>query len=729
MKQTRFGSALIPSCIIMLSAAFSNYGLAASATGQPTSYVDPLIGSGGHGHVFVGANVPFGMLQVGPTSVTEGWDWCSGYHQSDSTVIGFSQTHLSGTGCADLMDVTIMPVIGNDLVYARGNASSPESGLWSYADRSRETVRPGYYSVPLTRYGINAEMTSTSRVGLHRFTFPNSEEAAVVFDLRDGGSWESPTDIHIEAVGDRRIQGWRHTKGWAPDQKVFFVAEFSKPFKSFELKGDEGHFGRVDFSTAADEPILVKVALSAVSPEGALANMQAELPGWDFEATAKAAENLWNTELGKIKIKGASDDEKKIFYTALYHTMIAPSEFSDVSGNWRGADGKVHEGDGTVKYTTYSLWDTYRAAMPLLSIIQPQRYADMVNTMSDIFDEQGRLPVWHLWGCETDCMVGSPAIPVMADAIVKNIPGVDKERAYKAMVTTAMDTIRGNGARQKYGYIPFDLWNESVAYDMEYALADGAAALAAKAMGDNANYKYFTDRSHSYRNYFDSSVGFMRGKDSNGAWREPFNEFDTSHRANDYCEGNAWQYTFLVPHDIKGLQACFGSREKLISKLDSLFIVESKLEGLDVSPDVSGLIGQYAHGNEPGHHTLYLYTLLGEPEKGADKLREVMTTMYSTDPDGLSGNEDVGQMSAWYLLSAMGLYEAEPGSGRYVFGTPLFDEVEIEVPGGMFRIVAEGNGADRPYIGSAYLNGKKLKENFITYSDIMSGGELKFRMK
>ena len=728
IRKSILSSAVLPVCALMMSVGAGSCGSDRPDTNL-TDYVDPLIGSGGHGHVFVGADVPFGMLQVGPTSVTQGWDWCSGYHQSDSTVIGFSHTHLSGTGCGDLLDITVMPVVGNDLVYARGGVDSIGSGLWSYADRTKEVARPGYYSVPLTRYGILAEMTSTSRVGMQRYTFPDSDETAVVFDLRDGGNWDSPSDIHIDTVGNRRLEGWRHSKGWAPDQKVFFVAEFSEPFTNFQLKGDDGLFARVDFPNLHGEPLLMKVSLSAVSVEGAAANMEKELPGWDFDAVAEAASDAWNSTLGKVRIKGGTEEQKKIFYTALYHAMIAPSEFSDVNGSWRGADGKVHEGDGKVKYTTYSLWDTYRAEMPLLSILEPQRYADMVNTMVDICDEQGRLPVWHLWGCETDCMVGSPAIPVVADAIVKNIPGVDRDRAYKALLKTGMDTIRGNGFRQQYGYIPFDKWNESVAYDMEYALADGALALAAQSMGDSVNYSYFKNRSHSYRHYFDPSTGFMRGKDSKGNWRDPFNPFDTSHRANDYCEGNAWQYTWLVPHDVEGLKECFGSEERLMSKLDSLFIVESTLEGADVSPDVSGFIGQYAHGNEPGHHTAYLYTMLGYPEKTADLVRRILAEMYTTLPDGLSGNEDVGQMSAWYVLSAMGLYEVEPGSGRYWFGTPLFDEVEIDVPGGVLKITAEGNGANHPYIESAYLNGNKLEDNFISYSDIMAGGELKFKMK
>lgn len=694
-----------------------------------TDKVDPLIGSGGHGHVFVGANVPFGMVQVGPTSITEGWDWCSGYHESDSTIIGFSHTHLSGTGCGDLLDITVMPVVGDDLTYDRGSIDSINSGLWSYADRNRQIVRPGYYSVPLTRYGILAEMTATSRVGFHRYSFPKGESQAVVIDLLDGGNWDRPMDIHMEATDSVSIQGWRHSRGWANNQKVYFTVQFSRPFEKFQLKDEDGLFGRADFR-ASEEPLLMKVALSAVSIEGAEANLKAELPGWDFDGTVAAADRRWNDELRKIKVKGASTEEEKIFYTSLYHTMVAPSEFSDVNGDYRGADGEVRN-TGHTTYTTYSLWDTYRAAMPLLSITHPDRYADMINTMTDIAEEQGRLPVWHLWGCETDCMVGSPAIPVIADAIVKDIPGVNKEKAYKAMLTTAMDTIRGNGLRQKYGYIPFDLHKESVAYDMEYALADGAIAQAAIAMGDSTAYKYYTDRSHSYRNYFDPQSGLMRGKDSNGKWRTPFTPFNASHRDNDYCEGTAWQYTWLAPHDVKGLRDCFGSDEKMIAKLDSLFIVSSHLDGGDnVSPDVSGLIGQYAHGNEPGHHTAYLYTILGYPDKTADKVREILSTMYTVEADGICGNEDVGQMSAWYVLSALGLYEVEPGSGRYWFGYPLFNEAEITVPGGAFKIIAERENKEKgTHIKEAYLNGKALTERCITYADMMNGGELKLIMK
>ncbi len=698
-----------------------------AGTQKLTDYVDPLIGSGGHGHVFVGANVPFGLLQAGPTSVTQGWDWCSGYHESDSTVIGFSQTHLSGTGCGDLLDLNIMPVVGTDLTYDRGRVDSIGSGLWSHADRSKEIAKPGYYSVPLVRYDILAEMTATSRVGFYRFTFPESKESAIVLDLHEGGGYR-PGDITMEKVSDTRIIGHRHSQGWANNQKLYFAIDFSKPFTKFERLGENNSYGRADFDTKAGEQILVKVAISPVSEEGALANLKSELPGWKFDKTAQKAEDLWNQELAKIQVKGGTEDQKKIFYTAMYHAMIAPSEFCDVNNDTRAANDSIVRGLPYKSYTTYSLWDTYRAEMPLLSIIQPERYAEMINSMADICDAQGRLPVWHLWGCETDCMVGNSGLPVVADAIVKDIPGVDKQRAYKALLTTAMNPGRGNGARMEYGYIPFDKHHESVAYDMEYALDDWAVAQAALCMGDTANYNYFLNRSKSYRNYFDPSVGFMRGKDSNGNWREPFNEFDTSHRANDYCEGNAWQYIWLAPHDVDGLVELFGSKEKMAEKLDSLFIIDSKLEGENVSADVSGLIGQYAHGNEPGHHTIFLYTMLGQPEKTSDLARYILDSMYSTERDGLSGNEDVGQMSAWYILTAMGLYEVEPGSGRYWFASPIFDEVDITVPGGTFRIVAENNSDDNKYIAGVTLNGQPYDKSYVTYADIMNGGELKFTM-
>lgn len=699
-----------------------------------TQLVDPKIGTGGHGHVFVGANVPFGMVQVGPTSIPQDWDWCSGYHDSDETVIGFSHTHLSGTGIGDLFDVTVMPVVG-DVAYARGTEDDPESGLWSYADRSQEIAKAGYYSVPLKRYGIKAEMTATERVGFHRYTFPQSDNAAIVFDLENGGCWDKATDTGFEISEDNtRISGWRRSSGWAKDQHVYFTAEFSKPAKDILVYIDESKdkavntsYARVEFDTEENEQLLVKVAISPVSIDGAKANLAAELSDWDFEGVVAQAEQKWENELGKVHIETSDETARKIFYTALYHTMVAPSLFCDVDGSYRGADGEVHTKADHKSYTTFSLWDTYRAAMPLMTIVHPEKMPDMINTMLAIYDEQGRLPVWHLWGNETDCMVGNPAIPVVADAIVKGIGGFDKEKAFEALKVTAMNEERGGDLRNKYGYIPCDLFNESIAYDMEYALADGAVVNAAQALGKSADAEFFTERSHSYRNYFDPETQFVRGRDSKGGWRTPFSPFASSHRADDYCEGNAWQYTWLVPHDVAGLQECFGGREQMIAKLDELFTVSSDIEG-DASPDISGMIGQYAHGNEPSHHILYLYTMLGEPYKTAEKVREVLTTLYHAEPDGLSGNEDVGQMSAWYILSSMGLYEAEPAGGRYWFGSPLFDKVTVSLPDGEFVIAANNNSAENIYIQSVRLNGEAYNKAYIDYADIISGGTLVFEM-
>ena len=508
-----------------------------------TDYVDTKIGTGGHGHVFVGANVPFGMVQLGPTSIPQQWDWCSGYHDSDSTVIGFSHTHLSGTGIGDLFDITVMPVTG-EVKYERGTEDDPQSGLWSYADRTQEVTRPGYYSVPLTRYGIKAEMTATNRVGLHRYTFPESEEAAIVLDLENGGCWDKATETFIEACGDNAVRGYRCSKGWANDQKIYFHAEFSKPFTDLRIHSVDYMplYARADFDTKEGEQILMKVGVSPVSMEGACANLAAELQGWDFEAVAAAADKAWNDELSKISVETADEDARKVFYTALYHSMIAPSTFCDVNGDYRGADGKTHENPGYQTYTTFSLWDTYRAAMPLYSIFQSERYVDFINTMLAIYKEQGKLPVWHLHGCETDCMVGNPGIPPVADAIVKEFEGFDYELAFEAMKNSALRPDRGQDVRMKYGYIPNDLFGESVAYDLEYALADGALAQAAKKLGKEEDYQHFLNRSKSYVHLFDHDLQFLRGKDSKGRFRKEYSPFASTHRADDYCEGNGWQY-------------------------------------------------------------------------------------------------------------------------------------------------------------------------------------------
>lgn len=693
-----------------------------SAPQDYAALVDPKIGSGGHGHVFVGANVPFGMVQLGPTSIPQSWDWCSGYHDSDSTVIGFSHTHFSGTGIGDLFDVTVMPVIGQ-VTYARGEEENPESGLWSYADRSREVAEPGYYSVPLSRYGILAELTATERAGMHRYTFPESAEAAIVLDLQNGGCWDKATEVRLTAVDSTRVEGYRFSRGWAPDQKVYFSAEFSKPFKSFELHGD-GMYGRAAFETREGEKVMMKVALSPVSEAGARANLEAELPGWDFDGVRAAARGKWNRELSRIGAKSSDQEMLRKFYTALYHTMFAPHINSDVDGSYRGADGAAHCKDEPT-YTLFSLWDTYRAEMPLMSIIQPERNSQMVNSMIDIAEQQGRLPVWYFWGNETNCMVGNPGVVAVADAIVKQTPGVDCERAYKSLLATASDRRRGYGYRLDHGFIPSDSMKESIAYDMEYAIADAAIARAAEALGDTVNARLFTERSKSYRHYLDPETGFARGRMADGSWRTPFDPRSTNHRADDYCEGNAWQYTWLVPHDLEGLVEFYGSREATVARLDSLFAASSELTGEDVSPDISGLIGQYAHGNEPGHHVIYFYSMLGERDKAGDLVRRVADELYTTEPDGLAGNEDAGQMSAWLVLSAMGFYPVEPASGEYWFGSPLLDEVSIEVPGGTFRIIAEGMSPERRHIRAITLNGEPYTAPTLSHSTILRGGTLR----
>ena len=542
----------------------------------------------------------------------------------------------------------------------------------------------------------------------------------------------------IRVVNDSTVSGYRYSKGWADDQRVFFRAEFSRKFDNVEFivndsvkEGDMAKgaqlFARVNFAAGNQEPVYMKVALSPTSEEGAQLNMQTELSGWDFEKTIADAKAAWNKELNKVKVYTTDEASKKIFYTSLYHTLFAPSEFCDVNGDYYGADKQMHKDEGFVNYTTFSLWDTYRAAQPLMTILHPEKMSDIINTMLHIHQQQGKLPVWHLMGCETNCMVGNPGVPVVADAILKDIKGFDTELAFKALKESSMLPERGMEHRIEYGFIPADKMTEAIAYDMEYAIADWAVAQAAQKLGKQEDYEYFLKRSKSYKNYFDASTGFMRGKMLDGSWRTPFSPYASSHREDDYCEGNAWQYTWLVPHDVEGLVECFGSKEAFVNKLDSLFLANGDM-GEASSPDISGLIGQYAHGNEPSHHTVYLYTLVGQPWKTADRIKEILHTMYTDQPDGLSGNEDVGQMSAWYILSSFGFYQVEPAGGKFVFGYPNFDKVEIAVPAGKFVIERENKGQQNNYIQGIVFNGTEYKKPWIEYADIMKGGELKFLM-
>jgi predicted alpha-1,2-mannosidase len=700
--------------------------------------IDQYIGTGGHGHVFMGANVPFGFVQLGPTSIPQSWDWCSGYHISDTTVIGFSHTHLNGTGIGDLSDISLMPVT-REVTLNRGNEQNPESGMWSYFNRSTERVKPGYYAVHLDRYNVDVELTATQRVGFHKYTFPETANACVIIDLENGTCWDRPVESYIVRENDTVVSGYRYSSGWANDQRIFFTAVFSKPIKHFAVSEADSRlqesslkagkvYGLAYFDTEDREEIYVKVALSPVSIENAKLNLQTELPSWDFEKAIANAFQAWNRALEKIQITTGDETVKRIFYTALYHTMIAPSVFCDVNGDYRGADGNIYRNGTFVNHTTFSLWDTYRAAHPLMTLIHPEKIGDIVNTMLHIYLQQGKLPVWHLMGCETDCMVGNPAIPVVADAILKGFGGFDVELAYEAMKTSAMLNERGLQYLKEYGYIPYDKENEGLAKCMEYAIADWSLAQVAKKLGKQEDYGYFLERSQSYKHYFDSSTGFVRGLSSEGTFRPAFNPFESVHRDNDYTEGNAWQYTWLVPHDIPGLIEMFGGKERFIEKLDSLFIAEGDL-GEQASPDISGLIGQYAHGNEPSHHIIYMYPYAGQSWKTAEKVREVLRTLYSVHPDGLSGNEDVGQMSAWYVLSTLGFYQVEPAGGKYVFGSPLIDKAVIQVGNGKtFTVIAKNNSLENRYIQSIRLNGKPYREYYINFQDIAKGGTLEFVM-
>lgn len=697
----------------LLALVLAGFSMSVSAAQDSfTQFVNPYIGTGGHGHVFLGANVPFGAVQLGPTQITRGWDWCSGYHYSDSLIIGFGHMHLSGTGIGDLGDIAFLPTFDAKTYTERFSHDA-------------EYVRPGYYSVRLADSKILVELTATQRAGMHRYTYPlSSKQPLLKLNLKQGIGWDKMTKCQLTQENPTTVSGYRLSEGWAKDQRVYFVAEFSRAVKLQEMQADS--VGVFSFDDAT-KPLLVRVAISAVSVDNAKANLRAEIKDWNFDRVAQEADAAWNDELGKIKIETPNLDDKTIFYTGLYHTMIAPSVFSDVNGQYRGSDGKIYQGD-FVNYTTLSLWDTYRAAHPLMTIIHPEKQRDIAQTFLHIFQQQGKLPVWHLVGNETDCMVGNPGIPVLADIVLKGFD-VDKKAAYQAMRTSSLLDERSLDNLKKFGYIP---WNrdstfETVAKGLEYTLADACVAKVAKLLGEKKDYQYFFNRSKSYKYYFDKKTGFMRGVD-NGKFREPFNPFHSSHRNDDYTEGNAWQYTWLVPHDVPGLIKLFGGKRPFVTKLDSLFTISGDL-GENASPDISGLIGQYAHGNEPSHHILYMYNYVGQHDKTAEKVREVLTTMYHNDFDGLSGNEDVGQMSAWYILSSLGIYQVEPAGGRYMFGSPLFDKAVVNVgQGKTFTIIAHNNSAKNVYVQQIKLNGRPYKKLYIDYKDIVSGGTLEFFM-
>jgi predicted alpha-1,2-mannosidase len=701
-------------------------------------YVDPFIGTDYHGHVFFGANVPFGAVQAGPTNFTRGWDWCSGYHYSDSILLGFSQTHLSGTGVGDLGDVLITPYTGT-LKTTPGTEKDPQSGYASRYYHADEIARPGYYSVLLKTYNIRAELTATERVAFHKYLFPANSEAHIAINLENGIGWDRPVETFLKKIDSVTYVGYRFSKGWANDQRLYFAIQLSKPLNTLQLyekqQPMEGGMakgnaitGILTFSTKDKEEILLKVGISPVSEENALLNIKKEIPAWNFSEVASNAYKAWNKELGKVTVKSNNAGYLRTFYTALYHAFIAPVLFNDYNGDYRGTDKQVYSNPGFTNYSIFSLWDTYRAAHPLYTIVQPERVNDMVNSMLTIYKQQGKLPIWHLMGSETDCMVGYSAVPVIADAYFKGFKGFNPDLAFEAMKNSSMRDDYGVNLLKEKGFIPADKERESVSKALEYCISDWCIAQMAKKLGKTSDYEYYTKRASAYAQYFDPKSKFMRAKLDNGKFREPFNPFDPGEEWKDYTEGNGWQYTWLVPHDVEGLIKLFGSDKAFTSKLDSLFIVKGEL-GKSAPPDISGLIGQYAQGNEPSHHIAYMYTFAGEQWKTAEKIRFILREMYTDKPDGLCGNEDCGQMSAWYILSSLGFYPVNPANSVFVFGSPLFDEATINLPAEkQFTVKTIQNSDKNMYIQSVKLNGKEYTQSFITFKEIMQGGKLEITM-
>ena len=700
----------------------------AAAEDNLAKYVNPVIGTGDHGHVFMGASVPFGMVNAGPTQLEQGWDWCSGYHESGKKIIGFAQMHLSGTGCGDLGDISLMPAYG-DVEHSR-------EGLASEYSHASEVSVPGYYRVVLDRFAIQAEMTATQRAALYRFTYPKgSNNARVIIDLENTVG-DEPTETRAVQVSEDMVMGYRRSRGWASDQKVFFCMRFSRPIHNFISEGPDARYAEATFEVNPGDAVLVQVGLSPTSEANALVNLNAEMgPVFNFDAVADAASEAWNKELGRIKATFRTERERTIFYTAMYHFMVAPQIWNDVTGDYMGADKKVHRGADYTTLTTWSLWDTYRAAHPLATLIMPDRMRDYAKTMLAIYKEWGELPVWHLVSNDTYCMVGEPGVPVLADIILKNELGdVPAEEAYEAIKASMLPTVFSNGKRvplrgkdslADLGYLPYDgKEGECVAKSLEYYLASWAAAQVAGKLGHKEDSVLFYNLSMNYRKLWDKNAGCMRALDSKGEMRPLPADFNPNIQTHDYTEGNPWQYAFLVPHDVKGLAALMGGDKAMETRLDSLLAADSNL-GDNHAPDISGLIGQYAHGNEPSHHILYMYNYVGQPRKTQKWVRYVMDNLYTDKAAGLCGNEDVGQMSAWYILSALGLYQVEPCGGVYQLGSPIVEEATIPVADGKtFTIRTHGGNDKAVYVKKYVLNGKQIKGTSITHRQIMDGGTL-----
>lgn len=707
-------------------------------------------GTGGHGHTYPGATVPFGMVQLSPDTYNDEWDWCSGYHNSDVTIMGFSHTHLSGTGCGDLLDFLVVPRTG-DVRLVPGDrklaAEGQGNGYRTRFSHEDEHAHPGYYSVLLKDTGIKAELTATERAGFHRYTFPESETSHIVLDLTHAYG-QAPGNIawcSLEKLNDRTLVAGHATNAWGAGREMYIALEFSRPFDHVEFFEDDKPVDAsgakkaknlkavVHYKTKADEKILIKAGLSGVSTEGARKNLAAEIHGWDFDAVQKAAEARWRAELGKIRVETANDNDKRVFYSAYYHTMVAPTLFDDVDGQYMGMDGKVHQlPRGEHNYTTFSLWDTYRAEHPLFTLVHADLVPDMVNSLIRMAEQSpAGMPVWPLQGKETGTMTGYHSAAVIAEACAKGFKGIDYNAAYAAMKKRAfVDDYRGLKWYRSMGYIPCDLEDESVSKTLEYDYDDWAVAHVADHLGDKANAEALRKRSRNYRNYWDQSTGFLRPKFENGQWAVPFDPIELGHskKWRDYTESNAWQTTFGIQHDVTGYIQMLGGDEAFVQKLDTLFDQPSTLPP-DAPPDIAGMVGQYAHGNEPSHHIAYLYSFAGRPDKTAARIQMLNTKMYSNALDGMAGNEDCGQMSAWYVLSSIGFYSVDPVSTHYVFGSPLFDRATLQLAGGKKLVVeATRESANSVYIKAVELDGKAHANAWFAHADVAQGGRFVIQM-
>ena len=746
----RLISALIGCSLLLGMAACTQ----TSTSQDYTDFVNPFIGTGGHGHTYPGAVVPNGMIQPSPDTRIYQWDACSGYYYNDSTINGFSHTHLSGTGCGDYGDVLLMPTVGKQDYQAMGSKSQQMAYASAFSHQN-EMAQPGYYSVVLDRYNVKAEITATKRAAIHRYTFPQSDESGFILDLDYSLQRQKNEEMELEVISDTEICGRKKTVYWAFDQYINFYAKFSKPFTytmvTDSMVLDEGGpllpTAKVllHFNTKAGEEVYVKVGISAVDIDGARKNVEAEIPEWDFNGVRKAARASWNDYLAKIDIDTDDKDQKTMFYTALYHTGMQPNLFTDVDGRYLGMDLKAHQGSvNEPMYTIFSLWDTFRAYHPLMTIIDPDLNEAFIRSLIQKQREGGVFPMWELAGNYTGTMIGYHAVPVIVDAYMKGYHNFNVNEAYKACLRVAEYDTTGIKCpplvlphlmpqakywKNKIGYVPCDKDNEAVAKALEYAYNDWCISAFAESLGDAANHEKYAKFAEGYKTYFDPSTRFMRGLDSKGNWRTPFNPRSSTHRNDDYCEGTAWQWTWFVPHQIDGLVELMGGREGFISKLDSLFTVSSVLEGENTSADISGLIGQYAHGNEPSHHIIHMYNYVDKPYRTQELVDSVLQTLYFNDPDGLSGNEDCGQMSAWYILNAMGFYQVCPGKPVYSIGRPLFNKATVNLKDGKkFTVIAKNNSRENKYIQSMVLNGKPLDKPFFTHQDIVDGGTLELTM-